>query len=202
MKLILASQNRNKLVEMQQILGAQGYEVVLQSDLGLHVDVEETGKTFEENSFLKAEAVMRASGMAAIADDSGLAVDALDGAPGVYSARYGGRDSDAARNALLLENMRDVPDAARTGRYVSVITCVMPNGDTVSARGEIEGVILRAPQGTGGFGYDPLFYIPPEGMTFAEMPLTRKNQISHRAIALAGFAEKMQNYREEGNADK
>ena len=133
MKLVLASKNRHKLVELQTILGQLGLEVVLESEVGVDVDVEETGTTFEENSLLKAKAVMEASGMAAIADDSGLEVDALDGAPGVYSARFGGLDSDEARTALLLEKLQGVPDEKRTARFVSVVTCVLPDGRIVSA---------------------------------------------------------------------
>ncbi len=193
MKLVLASKNPNKLREMQVILSQIGAEAVLEGDLGVDIDVEETGKTFEENSFLKAQAVMQATGMPAIADDSGVMVDALDGAPGVYSARYGGEacKNDQERNELLLKNMAQVPDVQRTARFVSVITCVFPDGCCVTARGECEGEILREEIGDGGFGYDPLFYIPSEGMTMAQLTPERKNQISHRANALKIFAQKL-----------
>lgn len=193
MKFVLASHNANKLREMQTILSAMGAEAVLQRELGLDVDVEETGSTFEENSFLKAQAVMQAAGLPAIADDSGIVVDALHGEPGVYSARYGGSacPDDAARNQLLLRNMLQVPDGQRTARFVSVITCVFPDGRTLSARGECEGEILHTEVGDGGFGYDPLFYIPEENLTMAQLSPERKNQISHRARALAIFAEKL-----------
>ncbi|MDD3165171.1 MAG: non-canonical purine NTP pyrophosphatase, partial [Oscillospiraceae bacterium] len=145
--------------------------------------------------------VMQATGMAAIADDSGLAVDALGGAPGVYSARYGGQAcrSDDDRNKLLLENMQAVPDDARTAHYVSVITCCMPDGSVVSARGECSGRILREEIGTGGFGYDPLFYSDDAQMTFGVLDPDTKNNISHRGRALALFADKM---KEKLNADK
>lgn len=198
-KFVLASKNQGKLREMREILGTLGCEVVSQADVGVDVDVEETGETFEENSALKASAVMRASGLPAIADDSGLVVDALGGAPGVYSARFGGLDSDEERTALLLEKLENVPEEARTARFVSVITCAMPDGTVLCARGECEGVITRAPRGENGFGYDPVFLYEPDGATFAQLPQERKNKISHRAAALARFAEKLKEY---GNADK
>ena len=135
MKLVLASKNAHKLVEMRDILSQLGVEVVLESEVGVDVDVEETGATFEENAFLKARAVMEASGLPAIADDSGLCVDALNGAPGVYSARYGGEGlDDTGRYRLLLENMKG--QMPRTAKFVSVITCCFPNGDVLTARGE------------------------------------------------------------------
>ncbi len=187
MKLVLASKNQHKLREMQTILGQLGLEVVLESDVGVDVEVEETGTTFEENALLKAKAVMEASGMAAIADDSGLVVDALDGAPGVYSARYGNKDSDAARTALLLENMKDVPEGKRTARFVSAIACALPDGRVVTARGTCEGTILFQTRGNNGFGYDPVFYVPQLGKTFAEADGPEKNSISHRGNALNAF---------------
>lgn len=187
MKLVLASKNPHKLLEMQTILGQLGLEVILESQAGVDVEVEETGTTFEENALLKATAVMKASGMAAIADDSGLMVDALDGAPGVYSARYGGLDSDAARTQLLLEHMKDVPDGRRTARFVSAIACALPDGRIVTARGTCEGVITRQPAGENGFGYDPVFYVPSLGKTFAQAAAEEKNAISHRGNALQAF---------------
>ena len=189
MKLVLASKNRHKLIEMQTILGELGLEVVLESEVGIDVDVEETGTTFEENALLKAKAVMEASGMAAIADDSGLEVDALNGAPGVYSARYGNKNSDAERTAFLLENMRDVPAEQRTARFVSAIACALPDGRVVAARGTCEGTILFETRGDNGFGYDPVFYVPELGMTFAEADGVRKNAISHRGSALKKFVQ-------------
>lgn len=192
MKLVLASQNQKKLKEMDEILSQLGVEVCLQSDIGIHVDVEETGTTFEENSLLKARAVMEASGMPAIADDSGLCVDALGGAPGVYSARYGGEGlDDTGRYRLLLENMRGMP---RSARFVSVITCCFPNGDVISARGECPGTIAFAPMGEGGFGYDPVFFLPEKKKTFAQLTAEEKNAISHRGKALEAFKIKLQEY--------
>ena len=191
MKLILASRNPGKLRELQEILGTMGVEVLLESQVGLDLEVEETGATFEENSFLKADAVCRGSGMAAVADDSGLMVDALDGAPGVYSARYGGLHCDAERTAYLLKNLEQVPEERRTAQFVSVVTACFPDGRTIQARGECAGVILAVPRGSGGFGYDPVFFVPELGATFAELPPEEKNRISHRGKALRLFAQKM-----------
>lgn len=192
MKLVLASQNQNKLREMTAILSQLGVEVCLQSELGLRVDVEETGSTFEENSLLKARAVMEVSGLPAIADDSGLCVDALGGAPGVYSARYGGEGlDDTGRYRLLLENMRGM---ARGAKFVSVITCAFPNGDVLTARGECPGTIAFAPMGESGFGYDPVFFIPGLKKTFAQLTPEEKNAISHRGKALEAFRAELENY--------
>ncbi|MDD6160799.1 MAG: XTP/dITP diphosphatase [Oscillospiraceae bacterium] len=193
MKLVLASKNQKKLKEMQEILNQLGIEVCLQSEVGVDVDVEETGATFEENSLLKASAVMKASGLPAIADDSGLCVDALNGAPGVYSARYGGEGlDDTGRYRLLLENMRGL--GPRTAKFVSVITCCFPNGDVLTARGECPGTIAFAPQGEGGFGYDPVFWLPERKKTFAQLSAEEKNAISHRGKALEIFREKLTQY--------
>lgn len=193
MKFVLASQNKHKLEEMQAILSAHGVEAVLQSDLGLHVDVEETGDTFAENALLKAKAVMEASGLPAIADDSGLCVDALGGAPGVYSARYGGEGlDDVGRYRLLLSNMPK--GQARAAKFVSVITCCFPDGTAVSARGECPGTIAFAPMGEGGFGYDPVFFLPKLKKTFAQLTPEEKNAISHRGKALEAFQEKLEEY--------
>lgn len=192
MKLVLASKNAKKLKEMQEILSQLGVEVCLQSEVGVDVDVEETGTTFEENSMLKASAVMKASGLPAIADDSGLCVDALGGAPGVYSARYGGPElDDPGRCRLLLENMKG---QARAARFVSVITCCFPNGDVLTARGECPGTIAFAPMGEGGFGYDPVFFVPGLKKTFAQLTPEEKNAISHRGKALKEFQEKLEKY--------
>ena len=193
MKFILASQNQHKLVEMQNILSAHGVEVVLQSELGLHVEVEETGATFAENAMLKAKAVMAASGLPAIADDSGVCVDALNGAPGVYSARYGGPElDDVGRYRLLLENMRGARD--RTAHFTSAIACAFPNGDTIEAEGICPGMIAYAPQGDGGFGYDPVFFLPGLKKTFAQLTAEEKNAISHRGNALKKFKTELENY--------
>ena len=199
MKVILASKNPHKLTELSAILSQHGFEIALESEYGLDIDVDETGTTFEENSLLKAEAVMKASGLPVLADDSGLMVDALNGAPGVYSARYGHKSSDGERTAFLLENMKDVPDDKRTAKFVCVITCLWPDGRKIVARGECPGVITREVHGKNGFGYDPVFYLPELGMTYAELPSEQKNAISHRARALQDFCRK---YQEVQNHDK
>ena len=201
MKVVLASKNPHKLVEISKITEKFGFELVLQSQLGIDLDVEETGTTFEENSFLKADAVMRATGLPALADDSGIAVDALNGEPGSYSARYGFDDSldDWGRLQLLLKNTQSVPDGQRQAQFVCVITLVFPDGRVIQARGEVHGELLRAPAGSGGFGYDPIFYYPPFGKTLAEATSEEKNQVSHRAVALRELQRKL---KEAGYADQ
>jgi len=194
MKLVLASQNKGKFKEMQAILGELGIEVVLQSELGLAVDVEETGTTFAENATLKAKAVMEASGLPAIADDSGLCVDWLQGAPGIYSARYGGVDSDEERNQLLLNNMKGALD--RSAHFHADIVCCFPNGDILNTAGDIFGTIAYAPNGEGGFGYDPIFFVPSLRKTLAQVPAEDKNAISHRGNALRAMAVKLKEYME------
>ena len=193
MRVVLASKNKHKLVEISKILEKLDVELVLQSELGVDIDVEETGTTFEENSFQKAEAVMKATGLPALADDSGIAVDALNGEPGVYSARYGFDDTldDWGRLLLLLKNTEHVPDGQRQAQFVCVITLVMPDGRSIQARGEVHGELLRHAAGSGGFGYDPIFYYPPYGKTLAEVSAEEKNLVSHRAKALKLFYEKM-----------
>ena len=201
MKVVLASKNRHKLEEISKITQQFDIELVLQSELGIDIDVEETGTTFEENSFLKADAVMKASGLPALADDSGIAVDALNGEPGVYSARYGFDESldDWGRLELLLKNTENVPDGQRQAQFVCVITMVTPEGLTIQARGEIHGELTREARGENGFGYDPIFYYPPLGKTTAELSPEEKNKVSHRANALKIFYEKL---KEAGYADK
>ena len=201
MKVVLASKNPHKLVEISRITEQFGVELVLQSELGVDIDVEENGTTFEENSFIKAEAVMKATGLPALADDSGIAVDALNGEPGIYSARYGFDDSldDWGRLWLLLKNTEHVPDGERQAQFICVITMVTPEGQVIQARGEIHGELLRAPVGENGFGYDPIFFYPPMGLSTAEMSSEEKNQVSHRANALKVFYNKL---KEAGYADK
>ena len=201
MKVVLASKNKHKLVEISKITEKFGFQLVLQSELGVDIDVEETGTTFEENSLLKARAVMEATGLPALADDSGIAVDALNGEPGIYSARYGFDESldDWGRLELLLKNTEHVPDGQRQAQFVCVISFITPDGKVIQARGEIHGELTREPAGENGFGYDPIFYYPPLGKTTAELSPEEKNQVSHRANALNLFYEKM---KEAGYADK
>ena len=201
MKVVLASKNPHKLVEISKITEQFDMELVLQSELGVDIEVEETGTTFEENSYLKARAVMEATGLPALADDSGIAVDALNGEPGIYSARYGFDESldDWGRLQLLLKNTENVPDGQRQAQFICVITLVTPDGKVIQARGEVHGERLRAPAGEGGFGYDPIFYYPPFGKSLAEVPAEEKNPVPHRANALRVFYGKL---KEAGYADK
>ena len=195
MQFVLASKNQHKQQELQQILAPYGIELVLQSRLGLELEVEETGQTFRENALIKARAVMQASGLPAIADDSGLCVDALGGAPGSYSARYGGLDDDKARYQLLLQNLRGA--MTRAAHFHTSVVCCFPDGDVLTAEGECAGTIAYAPQGEGGFGYDPVFFVPQLRKTFAQLTPEEKNAISHRGNALRAFAEKLKEYMEK-----
>ena len=201
MKVVLASKNKHKLVEISKITEKFDMELVLQSELGVDIDVEENGTTFEENSLIKARAVMEATGLPALADDSGIAVDALNGEPGIYSARYGFDDSldDWGRLELLLKNTEQVPDGQRQAQFVCVITMITPDETVIQARGEIHGELLREPRGENGFGYDPIFYYPPLGKSTAELSPEEKNEVSHRANALKEFYRKL---KEAGYADK
>ena len=193
-KLILASNNAKKLRELRELFADTGIEVVSQREAGCDFEVEETGTTFEENAYLKASAVTERTGEAAIADDSGLCVDALGGAPGIYSARFTGNheDSDEDRNRFLLEKMKDAEQ--RSARFVSCICCTLPNGDVIRSRGECEGSILYGPRGENGFGYDPVFLVRETGCSMAELTAQEKNRISHRAAALRGFKEELREY--------
>ncbi|MEG2454717.1 MAG: XTP/dITP diphosphatase [Oscillospiraceae bacterium] len=195
MKFVLASKNPNKLREMREILEKMGVEVVSEAEVGVDLEVEETGKTFEENSALKAHAVMEAAGLPAIADDSGLMVEALDGAPGVYSARYGGPElDDAGRYRLLLQGLSG--QLNRRAKFVSTICCAFPGGGDITARGECPGTIAYAPQGENGFGYDPVFFLPQLKKTFAQLSHDEKNAISHRGNAMREFEAKLKDYLE------
>ena len=192
-KFVLASHNPGKIKEMSAILAQFGVEVVSPKELGITVDVEETGTTFAENAMLKAKAICDASGLPAIADDSGLCVDALNGAPGIYSARYGGEGlDDTGRYRLLLENLRG--QTTRTAHFTCSIACVFPNGDTITAEDYAPGTIAFAPMGAGGFGYDPVFFYPPLKKTFGQLTAEEKHAVSHRGKALKIFHEKLATY--------
>lgn len=192
-KFVLATHNPGKLAEMKAILSGLGVEVVSPAAAGVEVDVEETGTTFAENAMLKARAICAAAGLPAIADDSGLCVDALNGGPGVYSARYGGEGlDDAGRRRLLLQNLRG--QTTRAAHFTCAVACAFPNGDTLEAEGRCDGAIAFAPLGEGGFGYDPVFLIPEKGKTFGQIGPEEKSKISHRGKALAAFAEKLKAY--------
>ena len=185
MKIVAATNNAGKLKEIDAILGALGYEVVSLKQMGIEIDVEETGTTFEENALLKARAVAAFTECAVIADDSGLCVDALGGEPGVYSARYAGEGaSDDMLIEKLLKNMKGIEREKRGAYFVSVVALVMPDKTEFVAEGKAYGYITTEPDGEGGFGYDPVFYSDEIGKTYARMSSEEKNSISHRGRAL------------------
>ena len=198
MELILASRNQKKIKEMETILATHfpGVRILSLDDVGFEGDIEENGTTYEENALIKARTAVEAGGnrYAAIADDSGLCVDALNGAPGVYSARYAGEGhDDKANNAKLMEDMKDVPDEKRTCRFISAVALARRGRPVLVVEGKAEGLLLRAPAGENGFGYDPIFV--PEGYdkTFAELSSEIKNTISHRARAMEKFLSYINN---------
>lgn len=184
-RLLLATNNAGKIAELRALLEPAGWTALHPAGLGLRLDVEETGSSYAENATLKARAFAHAANLLAMADDSGLEVDALDGRPGVFSARYGGADTPHQEKIrLLLEELRDVPDARRIARFRAVVVIATPDGDAWQAEGTVEGCIAHAPRGAGGFGYDPIFLLPDRGLTMAELPEAEKNGISHRARAV------------------
>lgn len=193
MKLVIASNNKGKIREYKQLLEPMGYEVVSQSEAGIDLEVEETGATFAENSALKARAVYEKCSCAVLADDSGLSVDALNGEPGVFSARYGGLKTDAERSALLLEKLRNVPDEKRAARFICTIHFIMQDGKEIAVEGHVEGKIGNKPVGENGFGYDPIFMYGDK--SFAQIPADEKNSVSHRADALNRLLEKLKQER-------
>ena len=192
MKLAIATNNAHKLQEIRAILSGQFDELLSLKDLGIDVDVEETGTTLEENALLKARTIQAICHIPTLADDTGLMVDALGGAPGVYSARYAGEEhNDASNRALLLKNLQN--EQNRNAHFATVIAIVYPNGDFITAKGRVEGEILREERGNEGFGYDSLFYSYELKKTFAEASQEEKNSVSHRGRALRAMLEKLQN---------
>ena len=193
MKVLIATHNLKKKAALQRILTPLGIEVVTADDIGINLtDVEETGTTFEENSLLKAQSGCDESGLPCVADDSGLAVDYLGGAPGVYSARYAGEHGDDEKNNdKLLAELDGVPLEKRTARFVSVVTCVFPDGKKIVARGECEGRIAFERSGNGGFGYHPLFLFE-DGRSFGEFTAEEKDKVSHRGKALRLLADELE----------
>lgn len=195
-KIVMSSNNMHKIKEIEAFLrelcpndkNGEPFEILSLANIGYTADIVEDGETFEENALIKARTVAKL-GYIGIADDSGLCVDALNGEPGVYSARYAGGHDDADNNRKLLENMKDVPTEKRGAHFVSVIACVFPDGREIVARGECPGTILFDYRGNGGFGYDPLFLYEPMDKTFAQMNAEEKNAISHRARAMEAFAK-------------
>jgi len=192
-KLVVASSNPGKLRELVQLFDGLGYQLYPQSEFGV-VEVPETGTTFVENAIIKARNAAQHTGFAAIADDSGIEVDALNGEPGVYSARFAGANaSDEANNALLVEKLRPVPEQQRSARYRAVIVYMRNAADPspIICEGSWEGSIILEPRGQGGFGYDPFFYLADQGCTSAELSAELKNQLSHRGQALRKLLEKL-----------
>ncbi len=185
MKLLVATNNHGKLKEYRHLLRDLSLEITGLREEGIDFEPEETGSTFEENAILKARAFAQRSGLLTLADDSGLEIDALDGAPGVHSARYGGthRDEDERRCRLVLGQLDGIPWAERTARFRCVVAVAAPGGRVETAQGRIEGIIAFEPQGRHGFGYDPIFFIPEFNCTMAQLPPETKNRISHRARA-------------------
>lgn len=190
-QIILATKNKNKLVEVKAVLG-NDYEVLSMEDIGIDVDVEENGTTFEENATIKAEAICKICGKPVMADDSGLEIDYLGKKPGVLSARFLGHDTSYdIKNAKILEMLEDVPEEKRTARFVCSIAVAFPDRDTVVVRDTIEGIIGYESAGENGFGYDPIFYVPELKKTTAQLSMEEKNKISHRGKALVKMANKL-----------
>lgn len=184
-KIIFATKNKGKIKEINAIMSDMNVEVISMEEAGINVDVVEDGTTFQENAIKKAREIMEISGLITMADDSGLEIDYLDKAPGVYSARYMGEDTPYnIKNSKILDIMKDVPEEKRTARFVSVIATAIPGGKIITTKGTIEGIIGHEIKGENGFGYDPIFFVPEYGMTTAEMAPEQKNSISHRGKAL------------------
>jgi XTP/dITP diphosphohydrolase len=184
-KVMIATTNKGKVKEFEQMFSKKGIEVKSLLDFNENVDIEETGLTFQENAAIKAEAISKLTNQIVIADDSGLVVDALEGRPGVYSARYAGLEkNDKANLQKVLEELKGVPYEERTARFVCALAVAFPNRKTEIVEGECEGIILEVPRGEKGFGYDPIFYVPEKEKTMAEMEGEEKNTLSHRANAL------------------
>ncbi len=190
MKLAIATNNQHKLQEIKAVLGGQFEQLLSLKDLGIDADVEETGSTLEENALIKARAIESLCHIPTLADDTGLMVDALNGAPGVYSARYAGEEhNDANNRALLLKNLKGQEN--RKAHFATVIAIVFPNGDFITSNGRVEGEILQEERGNEGFGYDSLFYSYELGKTFAQASQEEKNSVSHRGRALRNMVEKL-----------
>ncbi len=202
MKFLIATNNSKKLLELNRILNPLGIDVVSAKEMGINLDdVEETGTTFLENAFIKANAGCSRSGIPTIADDSGLCVDALDGAPGIYSARYGGDNAtDEDKYNKLLSEMKNFEGDKRSAYFICSIACVFPDGTKISAEGKCNGTIATIPDGNGGFGYDPVFLY--NGISFGRLSAEEKDKVSHRGNALREFRDKLEKYMEENNVNK
>ena len=197
-KIVFATGNEGKMKEIRLILADLGLEILSMKEAGVDLDIVEDGKSFEENAAIKARAVWEKTGGIVLADDSGLVIDYLDGEPGIYSARYLGEDTSYEyKNRVILERMEKAQGEERSARFVSAIAAVLPDGRELGTLGVVEGLIAGAPAGDGGFGYDPIFYLPEFGMTSAEIPIELKNEISHRGKALVAMKDKIRKVFEE-----
>ena len=191
-KIVFATGNEGKMREVRLILQDLGFPVLSMKEAGVTLDIEENGTTFAENAMIKARAVWEKTGGIVLADDSGLVVDYLGGEPGVYSARYLGEDTSyEIKNQAIIDRLADAKEEERTARFVSAIAAVLPDGSELVTEGTVEGLIAHEPAGNGGFGYDPIFYLPEYGVTSAEIPIEKKNEISHRGKALEAMKIKL-----------
>lgn len=191
-KLIFATGNEGKMKEVRMILADTGYEILSLKDMGINIDIDENGTTFEENAIIKAKTIMEMTKELVLADDSGLEVDYLDKEPGVHSARYLGSDTSYhIKNNHIIKLLENAGEGERSARFISAIACAFPNGKVITTRGVIEGQIGYEEKGENGFGYDPIFYLPEYGCTSAELSLEKKNEISHRGRALEKMKEKL-----------
>ena len=193
-RIIFATGNEGKMREVRLILADLGMEVLSMKEAGASCDVEENGSTFAENAEIKAREVWRQTGDIVLADDSGLVVDYLGGEPGIYSARYLGEETSyEIKNRVIIDRVAEAGEEERTARFVSSIAAVLLDGSVIHTEGVVEGLIAHEPAGTGGFGYDPIFYLPEYGVTSAEIPIEKKNEISHRGKALEAMKQKLKN---------
>lgn len=194
-KILFATTNKNKLREAGEILAEQGYEILSLKDVGIDLDVEENGETFEENAIIKAKAYSKAAGMPVFADDSGLEVDFLNKAPGIYSARFLGENTSyEEKNRYIIEKLANAEGPERSARFVCAVCAAMPDGRYITAIGKVEGEIAYEPAGENGFGYDPIFFIPKYGKTTAELSPEKKNEISHRGNALRIIRDRLSEF--------
>ncbi|MCI6866576.1 MAG: XTP/dITP diphosphatase [Lachnospiraceae bacterium] len=194
-RIIFATGNEGKMREIRMILEDLGVPVLSMKEAGISADIEENGKSFAENAAIKAKAIMEMTGEIVMADDSGLEIDYLDGAPGIYSARFMGEDTSYdIKNKALIDKLAGVPDEKRTARFVCAIACALPDGQILESRGTMEGIIGYEIKGENGFGYDPIFYLPECGCTSAEISPEKKNELSHRGKALRAMKEKLEKY--------
>jgi len=197
-RIIFATGNEGKMREIRMILADLGLEIVSMKEAGAVVEIEENGTTFAENAQIKAQAVWNCTGDIVLADDSGLVVDYLGGEPGIYSARYLGEDTSyEIKNQVIIDRLEGAKEEERTARFVSAIAAVLPDGRVIHTEGTVEGLIAHVPAGTNGFGYDPIFYLPEYGMTSAQIPLEKKNEISHRGKALEAMKIKLKEVLQE-----